>query len=119
MIVRTCMCMCTCTDSTRVVGDNIHIRTTIMGMLLWMLSLQWLEERFIPYLDEWEASVLRREDFSKAEKNRMLLSTETQMTGRSITIRYTCMIHVSDSKWMLMLATCTNILFVQLSRSLV
>ena len=45
-----------------------------MGM---MLSLQWLEETFIPYLDEWEASVLAREGFGKAKKNRMLLSAET------------------------------------------
>ena len=43
------------------------------------------------------------------------------MTGRSIqSLRiyvYTCVLQVSDSKWMLMLATCTLILFVQSSQS--
>ena len=39
----------------------------------------------MPYLDEWEESVSRREGFSSAEKSQMILSTETllglRMTG--------------------------------------
>lgn len=39
--------------------------------------MQWLEETFLPYLDDWEKSVNARQGYSRAEKNRMMLSSET------------------------------------------
>lgn len=39
--------------------------------------LQWLEETFLPYLDEWGKNVFSRKGFSDEEKKRMLLSQET------------------------------------------
>ena len=38
---------------------------------------QWLEEDFLVYLDEWEASVAARPHFTDAQKKQMILSTET------------------------------------------
>ena len=48
--------------------------------------MQWLEETYLKYLDDWEASVQSREGkYTDAERNRMLLSQETRdglrMTG--------------------------------------
>ena len=47
--------------------------------------LQWPEEDFLPYMDEWEESVKKREGFTDAQKKRMLLSPQTilglRMTG--------------------------------------
>ena len=47
--------------------------------------MQWSEEEFLPYLDEWEKSVDLRSGFSKPQMKRMLLSEETllgiRMTG--------------------------------------
>ena len=47
---------------------------------------QWLKDEFLPYLKEWEESVVTRGNFSKAEKKQMLLSSETleglRMTGQ-------------------------------------
>ena len=43
------------------------------NVLMLSSKLQWLEETFLPYLKEWEASVARREGFSKAEKKKMKL----------------------------------------------
>ena len=58
-----------------------------LNILMLSSQLQWLEETFLPYLEEWEASVARREGFSKAEKKRMQFSDETllglKMTGMS------------------------------------
>ena len=58
--------------------------------------IQWLEEEFLPYLDQWEKSVEAREGFTKTQKKQMLLSSETRlglwMTGmllkRHVTVYY-------------------------------
>ena len=47
-------------------------------------TLQWLREEFLPYLDDWKASVNQRCGFSSAQKQKMLLSRET-MDGLTIT----------------------------------
>ena len=47
-------------------------------------SLQWLETEFIPYLEQWEKSVMEREGFSAKEKELMLLARETRL-GITIT----------------------------------
>ena len=53
--------------------------------------LQWLEQVFLPYLEAWEKSVRSREGFTAAQKQRMLLSSETRlglkMTGILFIIR--------------------------------
>ena len=41
--------------------------------------IQWLEEEFLPYLDQWEKSVEAREGFTKTQKKQMLLSSETRL----------------------------------------
>ncbi len=41
--------------------------------------IQWLEETFLKYLEDWEKSVDARVGFSKAEKNKMMLSAETRL----------------------------------------
>ena len=46
--------------------------------------MQWLENDFLGYLDEWEEDVKSREGFEKDEQNLMLLSSET-MTGLRMT----------------------------------
>ena len=47
--------------------------------------MQWLEDDFMSYLEEWENSVHSRQDVAEAEKAIMLLSWETieglRMTG--------------------------------------
>ena len=49
------------------------------------LSLQWLKEEFLPYLEGWKKSVQERKGFSDGEKKKMQLSDETllglEMTG--------------------------------------
>ncbi len=49
-------------------------------------SLQWLQEQFLPYLENWEESVRARDQFTLTEQNKMLLSVETrlglQFTGK-------------------------------------
>ena len=53
--------------------------------LLIPLSLQWLKEEFLPYLERWQKSAQEREGFSDAEVEKMQLSDETllglRMTG--------------------------------------
>ncbi len=49
--------------------------------------LQWLEEKFLPYLDKWESSVEERKGFKRAQKNRTLISSVT-LTGLRITGRF-------------------------------
>ena len=45
-----------------------------------------VRKEFLPYLDKWEESVNKREDFKPCEQKRMLLSQETllglRMTGK-------------------------------------
>ena len=49
------------------------------------LSLQWLKEEFLPYLERWKKSVQERKGFSDGEKKKMQISDETllglEMTG--------------------------------------
>ena len=56
--------------------------------------MQWLEEDFLGYLEEWEKSVAARKGFSKTEKNKMLLSDATRsglkFTGTGVCM-YVCM----------------------------
>eukprot|EP00731_Ephydatia_muelleri_P014320 Em0008g40a len=40
--------------------------------------LKWLESDFLKYLEDWKISVMQRTGYSKAEKNKMLLSDETR-----------------------------------------
>ena len=49
---------------------------------------QWLEESFLPYLDEWEAGVASLKGLSKREKNRMQLSAETLLGLRMTSMYY-------------------------------
>ena len=42
-------------------------------------GLQWLEEQFLGFLADWEKSVEDRKGFSKAERQKMLLSPETRL----------------------------------------
>ena len=47
--------------------------------------MQWLEETYLKYLDDWEASVqLREGEYTDAERNCMLLSQETRDSLRMI-----------------------------------
>ena len=49
---------------------------------------QFLESEFLPYLDAWEDSVMKREGkYEIAERKRMLLSTET-LQGIRITSKF-------------------------------
>jgi hypothetical protein len=50
--------------------------------------LQWLENDFLKYLDDWEASVEKRREFSAAEKIKMQISQET-LLGIKITSKPT------------------------------
>ena len=53
-----------------------------------------MEKACLPYLDEWEESIHKREGFNKDEKNRMHLSTQTTL-GLRMTGKY---IYVSENK---------------------
>lgn len=52
---------------------------------IFIIMLQWLENDFLNYLDEWEQSVKQRKGFTPAQRTMMLLSPETleglRMTG--------------------------------------
>lgn len=57
-------------------------------------KMQWLEEDFLGFLDQWEKSVEERPgEFTKTQRNKMLLSAETRMG-----LRITCKIW-SANKW--------------------
>ena len=50
--------------------------------------MQWIEEDFLGYLEDWEKSVKGRPgEFTKTERNKMLLSAETRH-GLKITCEY-------------------------------
>lgn len=66
---------------TTIMHENVNYASAL-------LVLQWLEEDFLGYLNEWEASVNAREGISDAEKASMLLSQET-LEGLHITGLYT------------------------------
>ena len=40
-------------------------------------NVQWLQEDFLGWLDEWEYSVMARDDLSLSERDRLCLSRET------------------------------------------
>ena len=40
-------------------------------------NVQWLQEDFLGWLDEWECSVMARDDLSLSERDRLCLSRET------------------------------------------
>ena len=61
-----------------------------------LIHMQWLEEKFLPYLDEWKKSVDQWPGFSKAEKKRMLLSAETLLGIRMTGDNYTAVISVKQ-----------------------
>jgi hypothetical protein len=56
--------------------------------------LQWLEETFLPYLDQWEECVHRRDpkQFTTSQKKRMLLSQETMDGIRMTSMFSSCML---------------------------
>ena len=45
---------------------------------------QWIHEEFLAYLDKWEKSVQERPGYTKTQKKRMMLSSET-LLGLKIT----------------------------------
>lgn len=49
-----------------------------------LYCLQWLQDDFLSYLDQWEDSVEKRGEFTKKQKEMMLLSSETR-TGLKLT----------------------------------
>ncbi len=55
----------------------------------WLINnhCQWLENYFLKYLDDWEASVERRSGFSAAQKLKMQISQET-LLGIRITSEF-------------------------------
>ena len=54
------------------------------------VPLYWLTEEFLPYLDQWEESVMARKDVTNVAKKMMMLSTETlqglKLTGINNTL---------------------------------
>ena len=60
--------------------------------------MQWLEDRFLGYLKEWDKSVRDRKGFTAAEMKMMCLSDETlnglRMTGIII---HTCISIIADN----------------------
>ena len=68
--------------------------------------LQWLQEDFMGYLQEWESSVQEREgDFTQAERNKMQLSHET-LQGLKITGILIASIHCSSYSLMVAIDIC-------------
>lgn len=51
--------------------------------------MQWLEEDFLSYLDEWERSVETRKELSASEKSKLTISRET-LEGLRITGMLLC-----------------------------
>ena len=47
-------------------------------IILYVIQPQWLEEEFMPYLEQWESSVKKRKGFSDKEKMLMLITKETR-----------------------------------------
>ena len=54
---------------------------------LYVIQLQWLEDEFLPYLEQWENSVKKRRGFSDKEKMLMLITKETR-AGIKVTGEY-------------------------------
>lgn len=53
-------------------------------MVAILIVLQWLQDVFLPYLDEWEAYAHAQEHLSSAEQIKLCLSQET-LQGLRIT----------------------------------
>ena len=49
--------------------------------------IKWLESDFLKYMEDWRLSVMERKQFTKTQKNQMLLSHETQY-GFKMTSKY-------------------------------
>ena len=64
------------------VGPILQIISNLQ--LFVVITLQWLEEDFMMYLNNWEQSVKGRPGFKASEMKKMLLSSETRL-GLSIT----------------------------------
>ena len=63
----------------------LYILQIISNLQLFVvITLQWLEEDFMMYLNNWEQSVKGRPGFKASEMKKMLLSSETRL-GLSIT----------------------------------
>ena len=64
--------------------ERFTVRMLLICTFL-LYNMQWLEDDFMSYLEEWENSVHSRQDVAEAEKAIMLLSWETieglRMTG--------------------------------------
>ena len=56
------------------------------------MSMQWLQDDFLGYLDEWESGTKDRVDLSASDKRKLLLSSETmeglRVTGKIIHIMF-------------------------------
>lgn len=68
---------------------RLSVCSTLISIIVQKVNVkctfQWLEDDFLTYLNEWEASVKGREGFEDVQKKRMLLSEQTllglRMTG--------------------------------------
>ena len=58
--------------------------------------MYWLEDGLLAYLKKWEASVAERKGFNAAEKEKMVLSTQTLeglgITGKIFIVLYTVIV---------------------------
>ena len=58
--------------------------------------MQWLEDEFLPYLKEWECSVMNRPGFTPAQRKKMLLSKETLLGLRITGLLLVLLLHVHN-----------------------
>ena len=56
---------------------------------IYTISIQWLEDEFLGYLQKWEHSVMAQPQIYTKDKNNMLLSKETRY-GIEVTGEYNC-----------------------------
>ena len=72
-------------EEERVIIITLDIAGTMTNVII--IIMQWLEGDFLQYLRVWEESVAAKQDVSKEDKNRMLLSKSTrdgiEMTGNA------------------------------------
>ena len=50
----------------------IHASKMTLNYCAQIVCMQWLKKEFLPYLEDWEKSVRKREGFTDAQKKRML-----------------------------------------------
>ena len=65
-----------------------HCHTSVLLLVSLYHPLQWLQDEFLPYLDQWGKSVEDRPGFTPAQKKRMLISHET-LLGLRMTSKHT------------------------------